>query len=152
MISWYTFFIADTKIKEHVSFESSEEKETFACTICGKICYVAFMINRAGQLICLLPAFTSPIVRVSLTRLSHLKATFNKTIIVFIIRATVHSTSSGSSISHWRTTVRSIIKYSKVSLSLSSRLFYELLWRYIANQSGSAKETVNPKIGEKLRC
>ena len=60
MISWYTFFIADTKIKEHVSFESSEKKETFACTICGKICYVAFMINRAGQLICLLANLHKP--------------------------------------------------------------------------------------------
>ena len=34
--------------------------------------------------------------------------------------------------------------------SLSSRLFYEPLLRYIANQSGSAKETVSPKIGENI--
>ena len=32
--------------------------------------------------------------------------------------------------------------------NLSSRLFYEPWSRYIANQSGSAKETVSPKIGE----
>ena len=30
--------------------------------------------------------------------------------------------------------------------SLSSRFFYELRSRYIANQSGSAKETVSPTI------
>ena len=34
--------------------------------------------------------------------------------------------------------------------SLSSRLFYEPRSRYIANQSGSAKETVSPKIGENI--
>ena len=34
--------------------------------------------------------------------------------------------------------------------SLSSRLFYEPRWRYIANQIGSAKETVSPKIGENI--
>ena len=32
--------------------------------------------------------------------------------------------------------------------SLSSHLFHEPRSRYIANQSGSAKETVSPKIGE----
>ena len=34
--------------------------------------------------------------------------------------------------------------------SLSSLLFYEPRSRYIANQSGSAKETVSPKIGENI--
>ena len=34
--------------------------------------------------------------------------------------------------------------------SLSSRLFYEHRLRYIANQSGSAKKTVSPKIGENI--
>ena len=34
--------------------------------------------------------------------------------------------------------------------SLSSRLFYEPQSRYIANQSGSAKETVSSKIGENI--
>ena len=34
--------------------------------------------------------------------------------------------------------------------SLSSRLFYEPRSRYIANQSGSAKETVSPEIGENI--
>ena len=32
--------------------------------------------------------------------------------------------------------------------SLSSRLFYEPRSRYIANQNGSAIETVSPKIGD----
>ena len=53
IFSWYTFLITDAKIKEHFSFESWEKKETFACAIFGKICYVACAINRAGQLICL---------------------------------------------------------------------------------------------------
>ena len=35
--------------------------------------------------------------------------------------------------------------------SLSSRLFYEPRSRYIANQSGSTKETISPKI-EMLVC
>ena len=34
--------------------------------------------------------------------------------------------------------------------SLSSRLFYEPQWWYIANHSGSAKETVSPKTGENI--
>ena len=34
--------------------------------------------------------------------------------------------------------------------SLSSRLFYEPQSRYIANQSGSTKETLSPKIGENI--
>ena len=34
--------------------------------------------------------------------------------------------------------------------SLSLRLFYEPRSRYIANQSGSAKETVSPKIGKNI--
>ena len=34
--------------------------------------------------------------------------------------------------------------------SLSSRLFYEPRSRYIANQSGSEKGTVSPKIGEDI--
>ena len=33
---------------------------------------------------------------------------------------------------------------------MSSRLFYEPQLRYIENQSGSAKETVSPKIGENI--
>ena len=32
--------------------------------------------------------------------------------------------------------------------SLSTHLFYEPRSRYIVNQSGSARETVSPKIGE----
>ena len=34
--------------------------------------------------------------------------------------------------------------------SLSSRLFYKSRSQYIARQSGSAKETVSPKIGENI--
>ena len=34
--------------------------------------------------------------------------------------------------------------------SLSSRLFYEPQYWYIVNQSGSANETLNPKIGENI--
>ena len=44
----------------------------------------------------------------------------------------------------------SIITYNKLRPSLSSRIFYEPRLRYIANQSGSARETVNPKIGENI--
>ena len=47
---WNVFLIRlfyDTKIKEHVSFESREKKQTFACAMFGKI-YVASAINRAG--------------------------------------------------------------------------------------------------------
>ena len=53
MFSWYTFLMTDANIKEHTSFESWEKKETFACAIFGKICYVACAINHARQLICL---------------------------------------------------------------------------------------------------
>ena len=48
------------------------------------------------------------------------------------------------------TIVRSIITYNKLRSSLSSRIFYEPRLRYIANQNGSEKETVNPKIGENI--
>ena len=49
----FTFLMTDTKIKEHVSFEPSEKKETFAGAIFCKICYVACTILKAGKLICL---------------------------------------------------------------------------------------------------
>ena len=48
------------------------------------------------------------------------------------------------------TIVRSITTYSKLGLTLLSCLFYEPWLRYIANQSGSGKETVSPKIGENI--
>ena len=48
------------------------------------------------------------------------------------------------------TIVRSIITYSKLRPSLSSHLFYEPQLWYIVNQSGSAKETVSPKIGKNI--
>ena len=41
-----------------------------------------------------------------------------------------------------------LIKVEKPSLSLC--LFYEPRLQYIVNQSGSAKETVSPKIGENI--
>ena len=82
--------MTDPKTKEHVSFESWEKKETSACIIFGNTYYVACAINRAGQLICLLASLHEP-DRVGLIyKLSHLKAKFNKTIIVFIMRATIH--------------------------------------------------------------
>ena len=65
------------------------KKETFVCAIFGKSCYVVGTISRAGQLICLVPACISAIARVSLTSL-HLKAKFNKAIIVFIMGPVVH--------------------------------------------------------------
>ena len=46
--------------------------------------------------------------------------------------------------------VRSIRTYSKLRPSLLSRLFCKPQLRYIANQIGSAKETVSPKIGENI--
>ena len=48
------------------------------------------------------------------------------------------------------TIVRSIRTYSKLRPSLSSCLFYKPQLRCIANQSGSAKETVSPKIGKNV--
>ena len=44
----------------------------------------------------------------------------------------------------------SIIKFSKLRPSLSSHLFYEPQSQYMANQSGSAKETVSPKTGKNI--
>ena len=41
-----------------------------------------------------------------------------------------------------------LIKVERPNLSLS--LFYDPRSRYIANQSGSAKETVSPKIGKNI--
>ena len=49
-----------------------------------------------------------------------------------------------------QTIVRSIIIYGKLRPSLSSSPFYDPQLRYIANQSGSAKETVGLKIGENI--
>ena len=48
------------------------------------------------------------------------------------------------------TIVRLIVRYSKLWPSLSSRLFYDPCSWYIANQSGSAKETVSLKISENI--
>ena len=48
------------------------------------------------------------------------------------------------------TIVRLIIAYSKVRPSLSSLLFYEPRLQHIVNQTGSAKETVRPKIGKNI--
>ena len=48
------------------------------------------------------------------------------------------------------TIVRSIITYSKLRPCLSLCLFYKPPLQYILNQSGSAKETVTPKIGENI--
>ena len=48
------------------------------------------------------------------------------------------------------TIVRSIITYNKLRPNLSLCLFYELQLWYIANQRGSAKETVSPKIDKNI--
>ena len=40
--------------------------------------------------------------------------------------------------------------YSKLKPSLPSRLFYELRSQYIANQSGSEKQTISLKIGKNI--
>ena len=45
--------MADTKLKNKCLL-SLEKKGTSACVIFSKICYVAYAINRAGQLICLI--------------------------------------------------------------------------------------------------
>ena len=139
-----TPFLWHTKIKWHVSFE------TFACAIFGKIAYVAGAINRAGQLNCLLASLPEPDRAGLIDKAESLKSkvqwnnncfynkwyrTSNKLRFYFPIVETI---------------VRSIIKYSKLGRSFSSRLFYEPRSRYIANQSGSAKETVSPKIGENI--
>ena len=42
--------MTEQKLK-NVSLLSLEKKETFACAIFGKICYVASAINHAGQMI-----------------------------------------------------------------------------------------------------
>ena len=87
-------------------FWVSRKKETFACTIFSLICYVACAINCADQVIACMPACMRAIAQVSLTSM-HLKAKFNKTIVVFIMEAIVHQT-SWSFISHWR-------NYSKIN-------------------------------------
>ena len=85
----------------HLSFESSEKKKLLLAQFAVKFVMLpAQSIVQANWFACL-PACMSPIVRVSLTSLSYIKAMFNKTIIIFIIRATIHLT-SWSSISHWR--------------------------------------------------
>ena len=65
----FTFLMTDAKIKGQVSFESSEKKETFACVVFSKICYVACAINRAGKLICLCACLMRTVAWVSLTSL-----------------------------------------------------------------------------------
>ena len=49
-----TLFLWQTQKLKNTSLLSLKKKKgTFACAIFGKICYVACVINRAGQLICL---------------------------------------------------------------------------------------------------
>ena len=55
------FIMADKKNVRASLFWVLRKKETFACTIFSKICYVTCAINRADKLICLcacLPAWT----------------------------------------------------------------------------------------------
>ena len=49
-----------------------------------------------------------------------------------------------------KTIVRSIVIYSKLRPSVPLHLFYKPQLWYIANQSGSAKEIVSPKIGKNI--
>ena len=101
-----------------------------------------------ANLFACVPACTTSIARVSLTSL-HLKAKLNKTIINFVIQVSlIKQVEVLFPIEE--TIVRSIVTYIKLRSRLSSRLFYEPRSRYIANQSGSAKETVSPKIGENI--
>ena len=65
----------------------------------------------------------------------------NPSILIFFFRSRMDIPLSS-------TDVKFLIKGERSSLS--SRLFYEPQSRYIANQSGSAKETVSPKIGENI--
>ena len=88
----------------------------------------------------------SAIARVSLTS-PHLKAKSNKTVIVFIMGAVVQVEVL---FLIEETIVRSIKTYSELRPSLLSRLFYQPRSQYMANQSGSAKETVSPKIGKNI--
>ena len=45
-----TPFLWETKKLKSTSLLRLDKKETFACTIFGKICYVACTIDRAGQI------------------------------------------------------------------------------------------------------
>ena len=97
------------------------------------------------------PACTTAIVQVSLTSL-HLKARFNKTIIVFITGDIIHYT-SWSSISHWRnySKINYIYDiYSKLRSYLPLHVFYDSRLWYIVNQSGSTKGAVSLKIGKNI--
>ena len=100
-----------------------------------------------GNWFACVPACTSTIAQVSLTSL-HLKAKFNKTIIVswqllYIKQVDVLFPNE-------ETIVRSIISYGKLRPSLSWHLFYEPRLWYITNQNGSAKETVSLKIDNNI--
>ena len=49
----FTFLMTDTKLRDKSLLCLQKKKETFACVIFSKICYVACAINCAGKLICL---------------------------------------------------------------------------------------------------
>ena len=114
---------------------SHDKKETFAGEIFGKICYVACTINHAGH----------AIAQVSLRSL-HLKAKFNKTIIVLITGAKQVEVLFPIE----ETMVRSIRTDSKLRPSLLLCLFCKPQSCYIVNQNGSAKETVSLNVGENI--
>ena len=89
----YTPFLWQTKIKEHVSFESWKRRKLLLEQFSVKFMLPAQSIALAIWFACV-PACTSTIAWVSLTSKVkadlHLKAKFNKTIIVFIMEAIVH--------------------------------------------------------------
>ena len=143
-----TFFMAGKKIKEQVSFEFLEKKKLLLARFLVKTFMLPARSITLANLFAFVPACTIAIARVSLTSL-RLKAKLNKTIINFIIHVSlIKQVQVLFPIEE--TILRSIVTYIKLRSHLSSRLFYEPRLWYIANQSGSAKETVSPKIGENI--
>ena len=144
MFPWYTFFMTDTKMSP-LSLE--KKKKPLLVRFLVKLAMLPVWSVALANWFAWVPACTSAVVLVSLTRL-HLKAKFNKTIILswelsYIKQVEVLFPNE-------ETIVRSIITYCKLKPSLSFRLFYGPQLQYIANQSGSAKETVSPKIGKNI--
>ena len=73
MFSWYTIFIINTRIKEHVSFESWEKKKLLLARFLVKFVMLPeWSIELANRLVCV-PVCISTIVKVSLTSLKLLK-------------------------------------------------------------------------------
>ena len=67
MFPWYTFFMADTQIKEHVSFESWEKKELLLVQFLVKFVMLHVRSITLANWFACLPACMSMIAWVSLT-------------------------------------------------------------------------------------